>query len=165
MDEATEEGWGGKQVCAIVGITYRQLDHWARTDLLRPGLVDAAGSGSRRRYAYDDVVQLKVIKKLLDGGQSLQSARRVIDCLRASGQPIGSANLVISGSTVALARTGEELVDVMRGGQGVLNIVLELAGVLSEVDAAIGELFPERAAAAATEGDGGTASETEAAGA
>lgn len=157
MGDATEEeGWGGKQVCAIVGISYRQLDHWARTDLLRPGLVDAAGSGSRRRYAYDDVVQLKVIKKLLDGGQSLQSARRVIDCLRASGQPIGSANLVISGSTVALARTGEELVDVMRGGQGVLNIVLELAGVLSEVDAAIAELFPERVAAATTEGESGT---------
>ncbi len=164
MDEATmqEQGWGGKQVCAIVGISYRQLDHWARTDLLRPGLVDAAGSGSRRCYAYGDVVQLKVIKKLLDGGQSLQSARRVIDCLRTSGEPIGSANLVISGSTVALVRNGEELVDVLRGGQGVLNIVLELAGVLSEVDAAIAELFPDRVAAA-VQGDADGAPQVKAA--
>jgi len=133
-------GFGGKQVLAIVGITYRQLDHWARTDLLRPSLCDAKGSGSRRLYSYDDVVQLKVIKKLLDGGQSLQAARRVIDRLRVEGESVGSANLVMVGGSVALARNGEELVDLLRGGQGVLALVLELAGVKQEVDAAIASL-------------------------
>ncbi len=135
-------GFGGKQVLAIVGITYRQLDHWARTDLLRPSLCDAKGSGSRRLYSYDDVVQLKVIKKLLDGGQSLQAARRVIDRLRVEGESVGSANLVMVGGSVALARNGEELVDLLRGGQGVLALVLELAGVKQEVDAAIASLTP-----------------------
>ncbi len=135
-------GFGGKQVLAIVGITYRQLDHWARTDLLRPSLCDAKGSGSRRLYSYDDVVQLKVIKKLLDGGQSLQAARRVIDRLRVEGESVGSANLVMVGGSVALARNGEELIDLLRGGQGVLALVLELAGVKQEVDAAIASLTP-----------------------
>ncbi len=136
----TPPGFGGRQVLAIVGITYRQLDHWARTDLLRPSLCDAKGSGSRRLYSYDDVVQLKVIKKLLDGGQSLQAARRVIDRLRVEGESVGSANLVMVGGSVALARNGEELVDLLRGGQGVLALVLELAGVKEEVDAAIASL-------------------------
>ena len=141
-DLLTSEGFGGKQVLAIVGITYRQLDHWARTDLLRPSLCDAKGSGSRRRYSYDDVVQLKVIKKLLDGGQALQAVRKVIDRLRMEGENVSSANLVIAGDSVALARSGEELVDLLRGGQGVLALVLELAGVKEEVDAAIASLGP-----------------------
>ena len=136
------EGFGGKQVLTIVGITYRQLDHWARTDLLRPSLCDAKGSGSRRRYSYDDVVQLKVMKKLLDGGQSLQAVRKVIDRLRVEGESVASAQLVIAGDSVALARDDDELVDLLRGGQGVLAIVLEVAGVKKEVDAAIGSLNP-----------------------
>ena len=148
------DGFGGKQVLAIVGITYRQLDHWARTDLLRPSLCDAKGSGSRRRYSYDDVVQLKVIKKLLDGGQSLHAVRKVIDRLRVEGENVGSAQLVIAGDSVALARGNDELVDLLRGGQGVLALVLEVAGVRSEVDAAIDQLVPvaegEVAAAPAT---------------
>ena len=139
---AAPEGFGGKQVLAIVGISYRQLDHWARTDLLRPSLCDAKGSGSRRRYSYDDVVQLKVIKKLLDGGQALQAVRKVIDRLRVEGESVASANLVIAGDSVALARNGEELVDLLRGGQGVLSLVLEVAGVRKEVDAAIDSLAP-----------------------
>jgi len=146
MTEPTElpapDGFGGKQVLAIVGITYRQLDHWARTDLLRPSLCDAKGSGTRRLYSYDDVVQLKVIKKLLDGGQALQAVRKVIDRLGVEGESVASANLVIAGDSVALARNGEELVDLLRGGQGVLALVLELAGVKDEVDAAIASLSP-----------------------
>jgi DNA-binding transcriptional MerR regulator len=154
---ATPEGFGGKQVLAIVGITYRQLDHWARTGLLRPSLCDAKGSGSRRRYSYDDVVQLKVIKKLLDGGQSLQAARKVVDRLRLEGESVASAQLVIAGDSVALARGDDELVDLLRGGQGVLALVLEVAGVKKEVDAAIDSLVPlaegdEAPAVAATGG-------------
>ncbi len=138
----TIEGFSGPQVCSIVGITYRQLDHWARTDLLRPSLSDAKGSGSRRRYSYEDVLQVKVIKKLLDGGQALPSTRRVIERLRSEGESVASANLVICGDTVALARNGEELVDLLRGGQGMLSLVLELAGVVDEVDAAIAVVAP-----------------------
>src|SRR5207237_3251506 len=77
-----EDGFRGPQVCAIVGITYRQLDYWARTDLLRPSISEARGSGTQRRYSYRDLLELKVIKQLLDAGVSLQSTRRAIQCLR-----------------------------------------------------------------------------------
>lgn len=152
MSEVEGAGFGGRQVVSIVGISYRQLDHWARTDLLRPSLCDAKGSGSRRRYSYQDVLALKVIKKLLDGGQKLTSVRKVVDRLREEGEDLSSANLVISGDTVALARDGIELVDLLRGGQGVLSLVLELAGVKDEVDAAIASLVPDEAEAVAHDG-------------
>ncbi len=134
------EGYRGPQVCSIVGITYRQLDYWARTDLIRPSLVDATGSGSKRRYSYNDLLELKVIKSLLDAGVALQSARKALEYLRENlGEDIASANLVLNGSRSVLARTGEEIVDLLRSGQGVLNIV-PLGGCKDEVDAAILEL-------------------------
>ena len=135
-----EEGFRGPQVCSIVGITYRQLDYWARTNLLRPSISEARGSGTQRRYSYRDLLELKVIKQLLDAGVSLQSARRAIECLRDNvGGDVASANLVLNGSSSVLARTDGEVVDLLRGGQGVLNIV-PLAGVKEELDAAIHEL-------------------------
>jgi DNA-binding transcriptional MerR regulator len=126
----------GPQVCAIVGITYRQLDYWARTDLLHPSISKARGSGSQRLYSYLDLVQLKVIKRLLDSGVSLQAARRAIECLRSGGDDLASANLVIDDRRSVLARSGEEIIDLLQGGQTVLNIV-PLGGVVSEIDAAI----------------------------
>ncbi len=140
--DAGEAGFPGKQVCSIVGITYRQLDYWARTDLIRPSVADAKGSGSRRRYSYRDLVELKVIKSLLDAGISLQSTRKMAEYLRANlGEDIGAANLVINGESSVLCRTGEEVVDLLRNGQGVLNIV-PLAGMVGQVDAALLELHP-----------------------
>jgi DNA-binding transcriptional MerR regulator len=136
----TEEGFRGPQVCSIVGITYRQLDYWARTNLIRPSIVDAAGSGSKRRYSYADLLELKVIKSLLDAGVALQSARKALEYLRENlGEDVATANLVLNGSGSVLARTGEEIVDLLRSGQGVLNIV-PLAGCRDQVDAAILEL-------------------------
>jgi DNA-binding transcriptional MerR regulator len=138
----SEQGYRGPQVCSIVGITYRQLDYWARTDLLRPSIADAKGSGSQRRYSYRDLLELRVIKNLLDAGISLRSARKAIEYLRSHvGADIVSANLVLDGATSVLVRTGEEIVDLLRQGQGVLNIV-PLAGVKGEVDAGILELRP-----------------------
>jgi DNA-binding transcriptional MerR regulator len=137
--EQTEVGYRGPQVCSIVGITYRQLDYWARTDLLHPSISEAHGSGSQRRYSYSDLVQLKVIKRLLDSGVSLQAARRAIECLRSSGDDLASANLVIDDRRSVLARSGEEIIDLLKGGQTVLNIV-PLGGVVSELEAAITDL-------------------------
>jgi DNA-binding transcriptional MerR regulator len=137
--EHTEVGYRGPQVCTIVGITYRQLDYWARTDLLHPSISEAHGSGSQRRYSYSDLVQLKVIKRLLDSGVSLQAARRAIECLRSSGDDLASANLVIDDRRSVLARSGEEIIDLLKGGQTVLNIV-PLGGVVSELEAAITDL-------------------------
>src|ERR1700757_5063519 len=137
--DAGPAGYRGPQVCKIVGITYRQLDYWARTDLLQPSISEARGSGSQRRYSYTDLVQLKVIKRLLDAGVSLQAARRAIECLRSGGDDLVSANLVIDDTRSVLARSGEEIVDLLKGGQTVLNIV-PLGGVVSELDAAITDL-------------------------
>jgi len=149
----SDEGFGQKQVCSIVGITYRQLDYWARTDLLRPSIADAKGSGSQRRYSYQDVLELKVIKSLLDGGVSLQAVRKVIEYLRTNmGEDLASANLVLDGSSLVLCRTNEEIIDLLRSGQGVLNIV-PVAGLKGEVDAKVLELFPPAADAGATTGD------------
>lgn len=141
--ETGEGGFRGPQVCKLVGITYRQLDYWARTGLLRPSIADARGSGSQRRYSYHDVLDLKVIKRLLDAGISLQRARQAVECLRGGlGADLASANLVLVDSSAVLAHSDGEVVDILRGGQGVLNIV-PLAGVLRELDAAIVSIEPD----------------------
>jgi DNA-binding transcriptional MerR regulator len=138
--ESTTDGFSGRQTAEVVGISYRQLDYWARTDLIRPSLADASGSGSRRRYSYQDLLELRVIKTLLDAGIKLESVREVFNYLRAHvTSDIASAHLVISGQTVVLAQ-GDELIDVVKQGQGVLN-VLSLAGVKNDVDA---QLIPLR---------------------
>jgi DNA-binding transcriptional MerR regulator len=151
-----QEGFRGPQVCSIVGITYRQLDYWDRTGLSRPSLAKARGSGSQRLYSYRDLLELRVIKQLLDGGVNLRQARRAIECLRESvGQDLTTANLVIVGEGSVLVRTGEEIIDLLRGGQGVFNVV-PLAGVLGEVDAGILRIDAARVATGASfaEGEG-----------
>lgn len=137
-----EAGYRGPQVCKIVGISYRQLDYWARTDLLRPSIADAQGSGSQRRYSYRDLVVLKVIKSLLDAGISLRTARKAIEYLRGHlGDDVASASLVLHGTDSVIARTGDEMFDLVRRGQGVLNIV-PLGPVVDEIDASIHGLSP-----------------------
>jgi DNA-binding transcriptional MerR regulator len=139
---AGQVGFSGRKTAEIVGISYRQLDYWARTDLVRPSLAEARGSGSRRLYSYRDLLELKVIKTLLDAGLKLESVRKVFTYMREQlGEDISSANLVISGNSSVLVRSGEELIDVLQQGQGVLN-VLALAGVKDEIDARIVELRP-----------------------
>jgi DNA-binding transcriptional MerR regulator len=144
-----DEGYRGPQVCSIVGITYRQLDYWARTDLLRPSISEARGSGTQRVYSYRDLLELKVIKRLLDAGVSLKSARRAIECLRGAGEDVSTANLVLHGSTSVLARTDAAVIDLLKGGQGVLNVVA-LSGVVEELEAAIHELAPAATTVAPT---------------
>jgi DNA-binding transcriptional MerR regulator len=137
-----DEGFRGPQVCKIVGITYRQLDYWARTNLIRPSIADAKGSGTQRRYSYRDLVELKVIKNLLDGGVSLQLARKGIEYIRQNlGEDIGSASLVIDGPKSVLAHSDGEVIDLMKKGQGVLSIVA-LGPVVDQLDTAIHELRP-----------------------
>ena len=136
------QSFTGKRTAEIVGITYRQLDYWARTDLVRPSVTDAKGSGSRRRYSYQDLLELKVIKTLLDSGIRLEMVREAFSFLREQlGEDIASANLVINGSKSVVAHSGQELIDILQNGQGVLNI-LPLAGVKEQIDAAIIELRP-----------------------
>ncbi len=139
---SVKENYSGKRAAEIVGISYRQLDYWARTDLIKPSLAEASGSGSRRVYSYRDLLELKIIKTLLDAGLKLEMVREVFDYLRDEfGTDLSSANLVINGSRSVLVQNGEELIDILKAGQGVLNI-LPLSGVKDEVDTAIVELRP-----------------------
>ncbi len=150
MTKAPDNGFSGARAAEIVGISYRQLDYWARTDLVRPSLVDAKGSGSRRRYSYTDLLELRVIKSLLDAGIKLESVRDIFANLREHlDGDISSANLVIEGSTAVLIQSDGELIDLVKKGQGVLN-VLPLAGVRQEMDTRIRELKPEPAPATVT---------------
>ena len=126
-------GYSGNQAASVVGITYRQLDYWARTELVRPSITDARGSGSRRLYSYRNLLELRTVKSLLDAGIKLESVRDAFMYLRdRSDADITSAHLVISGSSVVLCQ-GDELIDVVRKGQGVLNL-LPLSQVKDQVD-------------------------------
>jgi DNA-binding transcriptional MerR regulator len=150
-------GYSGKRAADIVGITYRQLDYWARTDLIRPSMADAHGSGSRRLYTYRDLLELKLVKTLLDNGIKLESIREAFGYLREQlGTDVSTARLVIAGSSAVLVRENDELIDVVNRyqGQGVLNL-LALDGVKEQVDAAIVELFPSEPAPVATDGGAG----------
>ena len=141
-DDGALDAFTGRRAAEIVGITYRQLDYWARTDLVRPSLRDASGSGTRRLYSYRDLLELRAIKTLLDAGIRLESVRQVFTYLRDQlGEDVTSANLVIQGSRSVLVQSDGELVDLLREGQGVLNI-LPMGAVKSEVDARILELRP-----------------------
>jgi DNA-binding transcriptional MerR regulator len=138
----SEAGFRGPQVCKIVGITYRQLDYWARTELVRPSVMDANGSGTQRLYSYRDLVELKVIKQMLDAGISLQSARKAVESLRGFDEDLASVRIVLQGPNVVLAQSDEQVMDLLRGGQGVLSMVLELQPLQNTITKAVQLAFP-----------------------
>jgi DNA-binding transcriptional MerR regulator len=124
-------------VCRLTGVTYRQLDYWARTGLVTPSITPARGSGSKRKYSYSDVLEVKVIKSLLNSGVALARARQAVECLRNSlGADLASSSLVMSDAGSVLAHDDGDLVDLLRGGQGVFNIV-PLANVVAELTTTI----------------------------
>ena len=140
-----KQGFGSMSAVRIAGISYRQLDHWASQGLVRPSLAEAVGSGSRRLYSYNDLVTLRAIKRLLDAGFRLAKVRSIIHNLDSEfGTDLASSNLVIDGGTPVLVTSDDELFDLLRNGQGVLN-VLPMVSVQQEVDASIVELFPTAA--------------------
>jgi DNA-binding transcriptional MerR regulator len=137
MTDFMATGFGGPMVCRLTGVTYRQLDYWARTELVTPSITPAQGSGSKREYSYSDVLEVKVIKSLLTSGVSLARARQAVECLRNSlGADLASSSLVMSDAGSVLAHDDGDLVDLLRGGQGVFNIV-PLASVVAELTTTI----------------------------
>jgi DNA-binding transcriptional MerR regulator len=138
-----EEGYRAPQVCNVVGISYRQLDYWARTDLIRPSVQPAQGSGSQRLYSFTDIVQLKVVKRLLDAGMSLKRIRTAIGILReqlSSDTPLTDVTLLSDGTTIYAAHSADEVVDVFRRGQGVFGIAV--GPVQAELEGELHRLFP-----------------------
>jgi DNA-binding transcriptional MerR regulator len=137
-------GYRGPTACAAAGITYRQLDYWARTGLVEPSIRSATGSGSQRLYSFKDILVLKVVKRLLDTGVSLQNIRTAVDALRARGvDDLARITLLSDGTTVYECTSSEEVVDLLRGGQGVFGIAV--SGALRELVGSLAQLPGERA--------------------
>ena len=140
-DEAAA-GYRGVTACHAAGISYRQLDYWARTNLVVPSVRSAAGSGSQRLYSFRDIVVLKVVKRLLDAGVSLQNIRKAIDQLRARGiEDLAQITLISDGTTVYECRSPEEVVDLLQGGQGVFGIAI--GGAFKEIQGSLAHLPAE----------------------
>jgi DNA-binding transcriptional MerR regulator len=137
-------GYRGPTACSAAGITYRQLDYWARTELVVPTIRSATGSGSQRLYSFKDILVLKVVKRLLDTGVSLQNIRAAVDALRTRGvDDLARITLLSDGTTVYECTSAEEVVDLLRGGQGVFGIAV--SGALRELVGSLAQLPGERA--------------------
>jgi DNA-binding transcriptional MerR regulator len=118
-------GYRGPTACAAAGITYRQLDYWARTALVEPSVRAAHGSGSQRLYSFRDILVLKVVKRLLDTGISLQQIRAAVQHLRDRGsEDLAQVTLMSDGVSVYECTSADEVVDLLQGGQGVFGIAL-----------------------------------------
>jgi DNA-binding transcriptional MerR regulator len=136
-------GFRGPIACSAAGITYRQLDYWARTGLVEPSVRTAHGSGSQRLYSFRDILVLKVIKRLLDTGVSLQNIRTAVEHLRESGvDDLAQVTLMSDGASVYECRSKDEVIDLVQGGQGVFGIAV--GRVWREVEGDLAELPSER---------------------
>jgi DNA-binding transcriptional MerR regulator len=138
-----DTGFRGPTACSAAGITYRQLDYWARTKLVEPTVRSATGSGTQRLYSFKDILLLKIIKRLLDAGVSLQQIRTAVDHLRQRGtDDLTEVTLMSDGASVYECRSATEVVDLLQGGQGVFGIAI--GGVWKEIEGSLHELPSER---------------------
>ena len=136
-------GFRGPIACNAAGITYRQLDYWARTGLVVPEIRGAAGSGTQRLYSFRDILILKVIKRLIDAGISLQQIRTAVQHLRDRGtDDLTRVTLMSDGASVYECTSNDEVIDLLQGGQGVFGIAI--GGVWREIEGTLAELPSER---------------------
>jgi DNA-binding transcriptional MerR regulator len=151
-------GYRGPTACAAAGITYRQLDYWARTGLVQPSVRAAAGSGSQRLYGFRDILVLKVVKRLLDTGISLQQIRAAVEHLHDQGTTdLAQVTLMSDGVSVYECTSPDEVVDLLAGGQGVFGIAL--GRVWREVEGSLADLPAERADSGQEAGGAGRAAD------
>ncbi|MDQ4007639.1 MAG: MerR family transcriptional regulator [Actinomycetota bacterium] len=137
-------GYRGPTACSAAGITYRQLDYWARTGLVEPTVRAATGSGTQRLYSFRDVLLLKVIKRLLEAGISLQQIRGAVHHLRERGtDDLTRVTLMSDGASVYECTSDDEVIDLLAGGQGVFGIAI--GGVWREIEGSLADLPSERA--------------------
>jgi DNA-binding transcriptional MerR regulator len=137
-------GYRGPTACSAAGITYRQLDYWARTQLVEPSVRPAHGSGTQRLYSFRDILMLKVVKRLLDTGVSLQNIRTAVSTLRQRGvADLTQITLMSDGTTVDECTSPDEVIDLVQGGQGVFGIAV--GRVVREVEGSLAELPAEKA--------------------
>ncbi|MDR2373622.1 MAG: MerR family transcriptional regulator [Bifidobacteriaceae bacterium] len=148
-ERVTDEsiGFRGPTACRAAGITYRQLDYWARTGLVEPSVRPATGSGTARLYNFRDILVLKIVKRLLDTGVSLHQIRSAVQHLRARGvEDLATVTLMSDGASVYECTNADEVFDLVQGGQGVFGIAV--SRVWREVEGTLAELPSERSATA-----------------
>ncbi|MEV6490113.1 MerR family transcriptional regulator [Actinoplanes sp. NPDC051633] len=139
-----QDGYRGDTAARAVGISYRQLNYWASTTLVVPSIGEAFGPGTERRYSFGDLVLLKVVKRLLDAGVSLQNIRKAIETLRSRGvEDLAGITLISDGTTVYECRSPEEVVDLLQRGQGVFGIAI--GGASKEIHGSLTNLPAEPA--------------------
>lgn len=137
-------GYRGPIACAAAGISYRQLDYWARTGLVEPTIRPASGSGSQRLYSFRDILVLRIVKRLIDTGVSLPNIRAAVGHLRSrGGDDLARITLMSDGASIYECRSADEVVDLVRGGQGVFGIAI--GSVWQEVEGSLAELPGEQA--------------------
>jgi len=140
---SSEVGYRGATACVAAGITYRQLDYWARTGLVQPGIKGATGSGSQRLYGFRDILVLKIVKRLLDTGVSLQNIRTAVEHLRSRGvADLESMTLMSDGVSIYECESADQIVDLLAGGQGVFGIAI--SRVWTEVEGSLAHLVAEK---------------------
>ena len=123
--QSLEIGYRGATACSAAGITYRQLDYWARTSLVEPSIRTASGSGTQRLYGFRDILVLKIVKRLLDAGVSLQNIRTAVDHLRGRGvTDLERITLMSDGASIYECTNSDEIIDLLAGGQGVFGIAV-----------------------------------------
>ncbi|MER5929221.1 MerR family transcriptional regulator [Streptomyces sp. NPDC002054] len=141
--EPEQIGYRGPTACAAAGITYRQLDYWARTGLVEPSVRPAYGSGTQRLYSFRDVVVLKIVKRFLDTGVALQNIRTAVQHLRDRGfADLDRMTLMSDGATVYECTSPDQVVDLLQGGQGVFGIAVGV--VWRDVESVLSQLHGER---------------------
>lgn len=142
-DQDSQTGYRGPTACRAAGITYRQLDYWARTGLVSPTIRPATGSGTHRLYGFRDILVLKVVKRLLDTGVSLQQIRTAVEALRERGiSDLAQITLMSDGASVYECTSTDEVIDLVQGGQGVFGIAV--GRVWREVEGTLATLPAER---------------------
>jgi DNA-binding transcriptional MerR regulator len=152
---ADDVGYRGQTACTAAGISYRQLDYWARTHLVEPTIRPASGSGTQRLYSFRDILVLKVVKRLLDTGVSLQNIRSAVEHLRERGvHDLAQITLMSDGASVYECTSPDEVVDLVQGGQGVFGIAV--GRVVREVEGTLATLPGERLAEGSPAGDQAT---------
>ncbi len=145
-DFIPEIGYRGPIAAGVVGITYRQLDYWARTGLVSPTVRPATGSGTARLYGFRDILELKIVKRLLDTGVSLQQIRTAVEHLRHRGTTdLTQVTLMSDGATVYECTSPDEVIDLLMGGQGVFGIAV--GRVWQEIEGSLAQLPGERSSA------------------
>lgn len=143
----TTEGFTAHQASRFTGATPRQLRYWDEIGLVRPGVQQTGGRpGVRRLYDFRDLISLKVVKSLLDGGMSLQRVRRAYEFLKrraALDQHLSEVKLVTDGVSIfKICRKEGEVLDALKDGQMAFFVAID--EIARSVDAGVAEFRRDR---------------------